>query len=507
MVIKTQARPNEQITKLHSSEKELNETQPLLSIYSSSSSSTSISPLIYVTDEKNDQNNPENPFITKDEEVFDGVDLDEIHDTFPLFFRDVDVIYIPKGVKRALVRNIPKSYLSAINKNQNIAVEKSLEIVSNLSSTIYSDDRWKGLSSKFMDQQTKNGNDNTIIYSKIIKALKYCRDTTDPIVIVKKNKYGQETYQEGVSCKQYSLSDTYYNSGLIEYKIQDKQILENRKKLLYGQLKKAFNNVIGSNLLGIYSQISLPNHHDIKIQARKLIKERYKNKKGLKLTFLNKHPKSYYKDARSRSFVEQNIKHFEYLTTKGYMIPTVGDEKSGGRVVDSFNLMPNWIRKLIKIEGESIVEIDLRAFHPNIAMSLYGGSKKHLTHEIVAEESNLDKSTVKREHLSYFNKRVTGMKNSSLYNYYNEHEPTMNEAIIAEKTNSHKGHYITSMRMFAKEVEIMTECIKQLNSIGIYVIYVYDALYCKRSVSKIVKDTMDKVVLEFGVYTTAKISE
>jgi hypothetical protein len=82
----------------------------------------------------------------------------------------------------------------------------------------------------------------------------------------------------------------------------------------------------------------------------------------------------------------------------------------------------------------------------------------------------------------------------------------MLKKIEEEKWNSVKKHKITSMRMFAKEVEIMTECIMQLNSKGIYVGYVYDALFCKKSEAKIVEEIMNKVVLEFKVYTTASIN-
>jgi hypothetical protein len=187
------------------------------------------------------------------------------------------------------------------------------------------------------------------------------------------------------------------------------------------------------------------------------------------------------------------------------MIPIIGTDKSGGRVVDSFTLMPSWIRRLVKIDGKSIVEVDYSALHPNIAMSLYGGLRKYLTHLQVAENSNIDLSNVKIAHLSYFNERVQGMKRSPLYSYYSESEMAMNEAIIKEKKTSLKGHRITSMRMFAKEVEIMTECIKQLNFKGIYVGYIYDALFCKESDAKLVAEIMNTVVLEFNVFTTAKI--
>jgi hypothetical protein len=168
--------------------------------------------------------------------------------------------------------------------------------------------------------------------------------------------------------------------------------------------------------------------------------------------------------------------------------------------------MSSWIRRLVKIDGEPIVEVDFKALHPNIAMSIYGGSKKYITHQQIAQESNLEVSEVKIQHLSYFNKEVRDMKRSPLYEYYNNTETLMNQAIIQEKQTSLKRHKITSMRMFAKEVEIMTECIKQLNAKGIYVGYVYDALFCKIGEAEIVKAIMDKVVIECGVYTTAEIN-
>ena len=468
--------------------------------------SSSISPLIYVTDEITKDKTHKNPAETVVEECFDLEIAGANHTGFPLFFQNnIDTIFIPKKVKTHLERLVPKEYLKNIDPVKSIAVEKCLDFASNLSSTIYADDRWKSLSSTHLHEQSKRGRDNTFIYNHIIKALTYTTETTDAIIMVKKNKFGSETYQEGVVCKEYSLTDTYFNGSLVEYIIKDKGIIQKRNKFFYSQLKKAFDSTIGNNLIDLYSKIELPSHAEINLEAKRLTKLKYRTKKGKTLTFLNKHPRSYYKDANSRSFVEQNIKLFDYLTKRGFMIPIIGKEKSGGRVVDSFTLMPSLIRKLVKIDGEPIVTVDFKAFHSNIAMTIYGGTKKYLTHDQVAKDSNIELADVKTEHLSYFNERVQGMKRSPLYSYYNESETAMNEAIIKEKQMSVKGHKITSMRMFAKEVEIMTECIKQLNSKGILVGYVYDALFCKQSDAKIVEETMNKVVLEFGVYTIASV--
>ena len=468
--------------------------------------SSSSFPLIYVTVDRKESKSSKSPVNSGVKEQYDIEITGESHTGFPLFFQtNIATIFIPKNVKTHLGRFVPKQYLKNIDRDKNIAIEKCLVFVCNLSSTVYSDDRWKSLSSKQVHEQTKKGNDNTFIYTHIIKALAYKSNTTDAVIMVKKNEYGYETYQEGVACKEYSLTDTYFNGGLVEYNIKDKGIIQKRNKFFYSQLKNATENTIGNNLIDLYSKIELPSHAEIIFEAKRLTKVNYRTKKGKILTFLNKHPKSYYKDASARSFVEQDIKLFDYLTKRGFMIPIIGTDKSGGRVVDSFTLMPSWIRRLIKIDGKFIVEVDYSALHPNIAMSLYGGSRKYLTHLQVAKDSNIALSDVKIAHLSYFNERVQGMKRSPLYSYYSESETAMNEAIIKEKQMSLKGHRMTSMRMFAKEVEIMTECIKQLNSKGIYVGYVYDALFCKESDAKLVAEIMNTVVLEFNVFTTAKI--
>jgi hypothetical protein len=59
--------------------------------------------------------------------------------------------------------------------------------------------------------------------------------------------------------------------------------------------------------------------------------------------------------------------------------------------------------------------------------------------------------------------------------------------------------------MFDKEVEIMTDVIIQLNKQGIYVGYIYDALFCHPMHAEHVKNLMDETILNHGVKTTAKI--
>ena len=56
------------------------------------------------------------------------------------------------------------------------------------------------------------------------------------------------------------------------------------------------------------------------------------------------------------------------------MLPIVSSNKiAGGRISDSITLMPSWIRKLIKINGRYINQIDFTCLHPNLAVQIYGG--------------------------------------------------------------------------------------------------------------------------------------
>ena len=62
--------------------------------------------------------------------------------------------------------------------------------------------------------------------------------------------------------------------------------------------------------------------------------------------------------------------------------------------------------------------------------------------------------------------------------------------------------------MFTKEVEIMADCIRKLNTVGIYVLYVYDALLCERKHKDTVEKIMNETVLEHGVFTaTSALTE
>ncbi len=458
---------------------------------------------IYVTKSNTDINIERSIDFTGSTEVFNAQIEDDIYANYPLHFPKANYILIPKKMKRNLERYVPKELLKKIDTNINVAIEKCLVLVSNLSSTYYSDNKWKKLSSPILHEQTKKPTSNTYVYKNIINALLTGTPNDGHMIEILKNEDGNDSYQVGVHSKYYKLSDNYFKAGLTHYIIQDENLVKNRRMCLYNLLKRFYDNPIVTNLLTVYPRLTLPTHDEMIIEARRLISKGYENKKNKRLTMLNKHSKSYFTDGVGRSFVEENIELFNYLTQNGFMIPTVGDFHSGGRVVDSFTLMPSWIRKIVKIDGYDIVEVDYRALHPNIAIMLYGGKTKYITHQMIADELEVDKQIIKKEHLSFFNQKINQMKQSPLYKYYKKKEPDMLNNIMYEKRNNKSKHKVTSERLFDNEENVMSEVLSRLNSNGIYALYVYDALYCKEVDALDVIEMMNKVVLEFGVHTTA----
>jgi hypothetical protein len=412
-----------------------------------------------------------------------------------LQFPNVNSLLIPKKTEYNLRKYVPKAMLKAIDSDVNVAVEKCLVFLSNLSSTYYTDDKWKSLNATILHQQTKS-KDNTYIYTRIIEVLKH--GTSKGAFIEVNNSYLEREYS-----KKYRLTDTYLKAGLAEYIIKDSGIVLNQNRLFYEQLNQAIEHPICSNLIKMYPKIELPTSKELLVIGKRLAKAGHRTKKGKILTMRNNHINEYWKDSDNRSFVEDNIKLFEFLTKRGFMIPGVGDEKSGGRVVDSFTLMPAWIREQITVDGTKLSECDYTALHPNIAIKLYDGKLTYLTHQNVAERTGIDVKSIKIEHLSFFNKQWLAMLKSPLFAFYSNHEPYMLSRIYNDKKEH--GHKVTSAKMFSVEVAIMNDVIKHLSTIGINVLYVYDALLCEEKDKAIVVETMNRIILEHGVYTCVKV--
>lgn len=426
----------------------------------------------------------------------------DISGQLALFVINKNRIKIPSKVEYIIRNIISEKSLKEIHKDVEVAKELCLLFCTQLNSTYFNikngskPDGWKSLRAEYLRNFLSL---TPMTYKKVIKVLE------EPL---RKGAILECDYKaiKGKKNHFYRLTQPYLGKGIVSCDLKTKEAIGLLNKHYYRVLGEAQKNPICENLIRFYQDITLPSMDQINKEADRLIKNRYTTKKGKKLARLNKHARSYYKNHKELSFVEDAIEIFQYLTDNGLLIPTIGGEASGGRVVDSFTLMPSWIRNMVKVNGKPLVESDYSCLHPNIAIAIYDGSTSNLIHDDLGLELNIDVKTIKIEHLSFFNKEVWQMKQSPLYEYYLKNESRMIQNVIAEKHSSQFKHKITSRRLFAKEVEVMTTVIQQLNKEGIYVGYVYDALFFNPDYAKRVKEVMDDVIQQYGIKTIAKLS-
>lgn len=418
-----------------------------------------------------------------------------VFSSLPSFtLKGYDLIYIPRKVRRILERYVSVNDLRTIDEDPDTARELCMIILSNLSDSYWLDTRHKRLSSEIMHRQTSST--TKYVYRRILDVLLNGSDKKGPII-----QQGED-YSNGSHSREYGLTDTYFGKGVESYKLNTSKAKSLRDREYYRLLSEAVDDAICRNLFHIYQDITIPTNEQIHEEAHRLISNGYRTKKGKALTFLNKNSKTRWKDSDSRSFVEESVELFGLLTNNGYALPIVGDENSGGRVVDSFTLMPSWIRNMITIDGERLVEADFSALHPNLIQTIYGGSMLNITHQQVSDFTGIDKQTVKTEHLSMFNRKVDAMVRSPLYDLYDGIDTEMMDRVIQDKTKN--GHKITSKRMFAMETDLMTRIIFKLNQEGIYVLYVYDALMSRPEHRDRMIAVMNETAKEMNIHTTAK---
>lgn len=425
---------------------------------------------------------------------------------FPLFFRGYNSIKVPNKTEGALRRFVSKKNLKSIHDDPEVAIELCLVFLSNLTDThfrilglgfndnAYNQAGWKSLSSEILRSQFYG----PMTYKKIINVLLEGTKNGPILECDEKDLFGQKCYG-------YRLGEAYRMKGVSNYELKTDYVRNMQKDRINGRIKHESNNPICGGLIELCPLIYLPNYDEVLDHGIQLSRNGHLTKKGKKLTHMNNNARNYFKNPKERSFVEDNMDIYKYLTEGGLMIPTAGGDKSGGRIVDSFTLMPSWQRALLKIEGEEICTVDYSCLHPNIGISEYKGSIKYLTHDYVSTRSGIEPSTVKIEHLSFFNKRYEEMLKSPLWNYYAVNEADMLGKIVQEKGQGFWGHKETSRKLFGKEVQIMMTVFEATRRKGIPVGYIYDALFCKVSDAQEVKKIMDEAAIQHGVFTTAKI--
>lgn len=491
---------------------------PLSNSYKSSISnhSSSTTPLIYDVYNVEDYSTNESIDNTDNTADLYGTKTLQINTRFSPFEEPAKYIYktsimIPSKVATTLQRATPKELLKAVHPDEQTAIELCILYVSQLTSTHFTvldgttPDGWKPLKSEYL-RNILSYHPSTYKNARI--ALTYPLKNGAIIEYIHKSVVGIESFK-------HRLGSAYLHKGIVPYQLQSKVALGCLNNHHFNRLPELEQNPIIRNLITLYPYIQLPTEKQLVAEAKRLCSKniQYRNSKGKLLTFRHGHKNERWADADNRTFVEDNIKLYKCLTHDlGRMLNT-GSPENGFRVVDAICLMPKWIRRMIKIKNKYLVECDYNCLHPNIAVMLYNGQNHYHTHNKMALAMGYDSERmVKKENLSFFNKTPFHMTKSKLYPYYKEHEPVMLQNIINDKqdnteiTTKADKHKITSHKMFRVEVEIITEAIIRLNDMGIFVLYVYDALMCLPEHSNRVAEVMDAVALEHGVYTNAKQS-
>ena len=438
-----------------------------------------------------------NSSFTGDTEHFET----QVPVNYPRFQDQGKVIYIPTKVERILNDRISKKRMEQIHPDVKVAIELTLLLLSNLSNAFYSstNDGWKSLKAEYMRDQVSFTYANT--YRKILDLL--IEGTSNgPIINVQKG------YVIGQKTRRYRLSDAYRNKGVVPYHLTTDMAVKLRKRAFFNALKSAISNPIALNCISSYEQMELPSVDEVMAHGRTLAKEGYRNKKGLILTFQGKHSKTEFKNPEERVWLEEQVELYDRLTTEGLLVPRVADGRGGGRVVDSFTLMPAWIRSMVKMNGKTIEEYDYSCLHPNLASQIFGGTGQAITHQQIADYLQIDIVKAKVANLSFFNSPLPQMMNSVLWAYYSDNEPEMIKNLLAHRDASglptSEKHKATSQIMFETEVKLMTEVINRLNDKGIYTMYLYDALSAPAKNKTTIVDIMNQVAIDSGIATTAK---
>lgn len=415
----------------------------------------------------------------------------------PLLRTNSDVIYIPRKVLTTLKKYTDKDLLLRIHPDFDTSIELCLLFLDKLSGTYFeylrdeNGDRWKRLNSTLLRTYYSK---NPQTYSAVLSALEYPLKTA---AIIECDK----SYHNG-SSRKYRITNTYIKAGITKYQLKTAIAREYHDNENKRKMRNAKSDPICKNLLQFYYQVTMPTEEQLINQAKIIVQRGLPLKNRKYLRFRHKHPNSYFKDTSQISFVEDNLKIYNSITSDGLIIPMPGSQNSGGRVVDSFTLMPSWCRNLVKVNNNKLTEIDYTCLHPNIAMTIYGGDLQYITHSDISELTGRNIAEVKKEHLSFFNQKIWQMKQSFLWDFYLKYQPQMMKNLVEDKIKN--GYINTSRRLFKKEVELMTEVIRRLNEIGIYVGYIYDALITEPQNVELVTQVMDEVAICMGIYTSSK---
>lgn len=421
------------------------------------------------------------------------------------YFVDPTILMIPNASKR-IVRRLSAKKLKSIDKNAEVAREKILIFLNEFhwGYQMYLADR--------LEYDSVDIHSDKLI--KIFGSRKYkiaLELMYDNDILIRPTK---NPYKPGDFSKAYKLSNDMICKPFDRYQIQSKKLQEDQIMLTADQIRIIENNPIAMSVVETSSNITLPTESELIEHANHLISEGWSNK-GRPLAFV-KDKKENEREIQKLSdsgvpedmlpkyyYVETGIKLYKSLTENGFMLPKIGNFKSGGRVTTSFTLMPKWTRIKLLVNNSKITGVDYSALHPNIASALWG-TNDSISHQMIADYLGIPVHTAKLEHLKFFNTTTTGMEKMTIYTYYEENQPELLENIKKTKLGTHKR---TSALMFGAEVTIMTTVISRLDKLNLSdsIVYVYDEIMTTPENSKIVKQVMEQAAIDLMFNLKAKI--
>lgn len=419
--------------------------------------------------------------------------------------RDITTLRLPNRLHRE-IEALPKRKLNIIDTDTLRAKETIYRLVHRLNRQYFNrasirtgnnPPHGEGVPmySKIMESMSNYENDNNR-YVRIIKLL-----VEEGLIEMDKNY----STQKGRS-RIYKYTEKVINSKLFSYELKHEDSIEMANKHLVRRLEELKKCPIAITAYCIRFKAEMPTEEEVEKHLVEAYKAGHRNSKGKLLKRIGKKSRSRFKG--KYVFIEDYIDMYINLRDNFY-IPVKGCEKSGGRVVTPFTLMPSIIRSLVKLNGNTLKESDYSAMHPNLVGPIHDvETKGTITHAGVAKYLNKDfdektpeeqKKLIKKvkiEHLSYFNMKISMMKHLKVNKYYTECHPELIEAV--QEAKKEFGYKDTSSRLFTLETAIMTQVQKELLEKGIDAIYVYDCFMVESHNLEATKEIMQRVAEEFG---------
>lgn len=421
------------------------------------------------------------------EKLFLKRGLEPTEETMALILNNTKTIKIPSKVEAKLEYFSDEDLLS-VHSEKIIAKELILYLLGDFSDTFIlsreslnkrTELGYKSLSSKHFKEKVKVGNKSNykIILDLLIK-----------YEIIEKGR----NYIASSRCNEYRLTDRYFGKGIVEYKLKTNLLKKRHFKFEEENLKKVLDCPIATNELLNRHLLTFPTQEEARQHLKNLSKEGTKNKKGKRVMFYSEVDPHDYNDY---VYAEDYLLILDYLSK--LTVPIVVSERGGGRVITAYNFLPSVLRKMVKVNGEYLEEVDYPCLHPNIINTIYKGSDNTITHDIVSKYLGISRQKAKVEHLSFFNKTWEKMSKSPLFEYYTKNEESMMVRLFHDKKE--KGYKSTSQICFEFETEMQRTTVKNLREKGIRCFYVFDALVGSKEDIETIREEMNNTAKTFNV--------